>query len=283
MSNVWYCHCCSKKNPEEASHCSVCGRPENYVQPGHHLPLHGRGARVYRPSQISTVCSNIYEADAFDWQVIHVAAFNGNAPVLSDLIARGAKVNALTIHGQSPLFLAAYNNAEECVAVLIAAKAAVNTQTTTEKLTSLHVACRNGSESVVRILMEDGGCDVHVTDVTGRTALHFAAAGGFTQIGSYLISRGAVYNATDLHGWSPRQTAEYFGHIKFAEMIVRARLTVQQSAIRELPTEAWHGSLWNEVVKARTAPRREVEFHHLRRLLNRKDNGSGNNNLLDLS
>ena len=279
MSTVWYCHCCSKKNSEESSHCSVCGRPESYVQAGRHLPLHGRGARVYRPSHIPTVCSNIYEADAFEWQAVHVAAYNGNAPVLSNLIESGANVNALTIHGQSPLFLAAYNNAEDCVSVLIEAKAAVNAQTASEKQTSLHVACRNGSESIVRALVEDGGCDVHLTDVTGRTALHYAAAGGFTQIGAYLIRRGAKHSAMDLHGWSPRQTAEYYGHVKFAEMIVRAGLTVQQSAIRELPAAAWHGSLWDEVVKARTATRRELEFHHLRRLLNRDGHrGDGNRN-----
>lgn len=269
MSRDWYCHCCSKKNAEEASHCIVCGRPESYVLPGHHLPLHGNGASVYRPSHIPIICSNIYEADAFDWQAIHIAAFRGNAPVVNDLIKNGANVNALTIHGQSPLFLATYSDATDCVIVLIEAKASVNTQTLTEKLSALHAACRNGNESIVRILVEDAGCDIHQVDVMSRSALHHAAVGGFAKIGTYLVSRGARYNDTDLHGWSPRQTAEYYGHVKFAEAMVRAGLKVQQSVIRELPPAPWHGTLWNDVVMARTRPARGEEFLRLRRILNK--------------
>lgn len=256
----WYCHCCSAKNSTAFALCRVCGREESYVMSGHFLPVHGAGARVYRPSHISTILPNIFEADAFEWQAIHVASYNGNYPLLKSLIENGADRNALTIHGQSPLYLAVFSNFIDCVHILLDAGASPNISTLTEKLTPLHLACKAGDLEMVKLLVKSDA-DVHAVDNMGRSALHHVAVSGQAAIANVLIQQGISYNDTDVHGWCARQTAEFYGHRKVQEVIVRAGLTVKQSVIKEMPPAEWHGHLWDDFV-ARNKTMREQEAAH---------------------
>ena len=256
MSKVeWFCHCCLARNEEGMKACRVCGRPESYVQLGHHLPLHGEGAGIYRPSHLPTVLENVFEADEFDWQALHAAAYRGNSALVRAILTQELNVDATTVHGHTPLILAVYSQAEECVSLLLGASARTDLATNTEKMTPLLIAASMGSFGIVKALAQNGHADIYHTDILGRSALHHAAIGGFALIGSFLIGVSAKrpqwYLETDFQGWSPRQTAEYYGHYKFQEMIVRTQLNVQQAVIRELPPAEWQDDLWFDLIERR--------------------------------
>lgn len=253
----WFCHCCTAKNAHGTPKCRVCGRLESYVQQGHHLPLHGDGALVYRPSHLSTVLPNVFEADSFDWQSLHVAAYKGNIHLVHSLIQEEADVNARTLQGHSPLFLATYSKFADCVRILLAAGASPNIATYTEKLTPLHIAAGNASFEIAQLLL-DAGADLTALDNMDRNALHHTAIGGSHAIASNLIKRGIDFRSTDVHGWCARQTAEFNGHRNIEELVVRSSLTVKQAVVKELPAAEWHGELWTDFLARKN--RRQTEL-----------------------
>jgi ankyrin repeat protein len=252
----WFCHCCSAKNYVGVNVCRICGRNESYVLPGHHLPLHGSGAQIYRPSHLNQILPNVFESDTNDWQSLHVAAYKGNYELVNALIKNGAEVNAITTHSHTPLFLAVLNNSLECVKALLANGAECGIMTSTERLGPLHIGCSMGNLDIVKYLVEKGCADIKEIDIMSRTPLHHAALGGHATVGSYLIQNGIDYKLMDAHGWCARQLAEYYGHRKFQEIIVRAGLTVKQSVIKDLPPADWQGPLWDEFLGRKEGRRR---------------------------
>ena len=102
QSDVWFCHCCTNKNAVGDVQCSICGRPESYVLDGYALPLHGKGVRNYRPSQVTNILNNIDESDRLHWSSLHSASYYGNVPVLIELIRLNAEVDAVSEQGHTP-------------------------------------------------------------------------------------------------------------------------------------------------------------------------------------
>jgi ankyrin repeat protein len=199
------------------------------------------------------VLPDVYASDASGWQALHVAAHSSNSQLVAALIENGADVNAVTEHGHNPLYLAVLANAEDCAVILVDHGARPDLPTLTEKLTPLHIACRGGNLNVVRYLVDRSPHEcLRLVDNMGRSMLHHAAVGGHALIGTYLISRGANPLETDVHGWSARQTAEYYEHRKFEEAMVRAGLTVTQSVIKDLPPAEWQGPLWSDFLDRKT-------------------------------
>lgn len=55
--------------------------------------------------------------------------------------------------------------------------------------TPLHVAARNGKQQVVNLLLEKQAAKIiNLQDTRGRTALHYAASGGYHRIAAKLLS-----------------------------------------------------------------------------------------------
>lgn len=68
---------------------------------------------------------------------------------------------------------------------------------------SFIVACEGGKRKIAEILLEKQQVDVKYTDERGRTALHYAAYQGYTDIVKQLIEAGADINYEDHHGETP--------------------------------------------------------------------------------
>lgn len=79
------------------------------------------------------------------------------------------------------------------------------------KCTPLLIACANGHEKVVEILLKNGA-SVNARDERLCTALHHAAQRGRSQIIDMLIRSGCDINALDKNNWSPLMSACYWAN-----------------------------------------------------------------------
>jgi len=63
------------------------------------------------------------------------------------------------------------------------------------------------------------GAIVNSKDSEGKTALHYAAAGGYERAVRYLISQGGNVNSEDNDGMTPLQRAKSSGHYDVVERL----------------------------------------------------------------
>jgi len=150
---------------------------------------------------LCTGCSGLLEAD------LRLAACDGDIKKVTNLLKRGANVNATGVLGTSALI-----SVEACtrhddltqsrvqlVELLIANGAAVNHQDD-DGATALMYAARNGDTQAVNALLRNGA-SVNIADNDGETALMKAAASSCTE-GTVraLLSAGADLTARDHKG-----------------------------------------------------------------------------------
>jgi ankyrin repeat protein len=67
----------------------------------------------------------------------------------------------------------------------------------------IHYAASHGERQVVELLIEKMGVPINIRSSHGKTALHFAAMGGWDDVVSYLLSKGADLNMKDYNGDTP--------------------------------------------------------------------------------
>ena len=228
---------------------------------------------------------------------LHLASENGNAEIVKLLLTSGAKPNDENALGETALHLAAKNghvkvlhtirNADwklcsrrngltalhvasncgqiEFVAEMLRCRVPGGIRSERSSvdpksdfgLTPLHLACRNGHEGVVRMLLNSAGVQVdspselnktipvHLAaqgghllvagllisrstdgltqaDGHGRTALHFAAAHGHRDMVGLLIGQGAQMNFQDDRGWTPLHYAAKHGYLEVVRLLVES-------------------------------------------------------------
>jgi len=247
-TNYWYCHCCLQRNHKSLENCKTCGRHESYAEEGYQLPLHGQGGKIFRPSQIIHVLTDVNEVDEVMWTPLHSACVNNNIETVKKLLELHCEINALNDKGQSALHLAVFAGSSDIVKLLLNSSlgANPNVYTKNELDSPLHMACEAGYRSIVHSLI-DAGAEVTIPNSMERTPLHLAALSGRADIGSILLRSGADPHAVDIHGWNCRQLAELRGHRDFQELIVRATMTEKMAVIKEMPPAEWHCQLWDDV------------------------------------
>lgn len=112
------------------------------------------------------------------------------------LIDNGANVNEMN-WDKTLLSLAASNDYEEMVKMLLRNGADINLGTHT----ALHNAANRGCRGIVQVLL-DNGAKIDAVDEFGNTALICAANNGHERIVQTLLDRGADVNVMDGFGWT---------------------------------------------------------------------------------
>jgi ankyrin repeat protein len=127
---------------------------------------------------------------------LHQAAARGDLSAVNQLLASGARVDAVTrIGSHTPLHVAATNGHALVVGRLLEAGADLNARTTTGA-TALHFAAAFGSSETITALL-DRGADPNVREtVWQQTPLMFAAGFGRTAAVKTLLSRDADWRLT---------------------------------------------------------------------------------------
>ena len=178
------------------------------------------------------------EARVIDTALLH-AAQEGDAPAVASLLAEGARVDARTDDGWTPLMVAVINGHAGVVRHLLACGADVNARNG-RGWTALRFAVSMGDTDAVRLLLE-AGADPDARDEDGRTALMQAAEENVLECVRALVEAGADVSLRDGKGETSLAIAARAGYAPAVEILIVASAQgpggVQERASRGVPGE----------------------------------------------
>ncbi|XP_045334888.1 ankyrin repeat domain-containing protein 35 isoform X2 [Leopardus geoffroyi] len=148
----------------------------------------------------------------------HLAASKGLTECLTILLANGADINSKNEDGSTALHLATISCQPQCVKVLLQ-HGANEDAVDAENRSPLHWAASSGCASSV-LLLCDHEAFLNVPDNDGRTPLMIASLGGHAAICSQLLQRGAQVNVTDKDAKSALILACEKGSAEVAELLL---------------------------------------------------------------
>ena len=151
-------------------------------------------------------CSGDVLGEMLNPALLQAALKVKNAQVIQDMIKHKADLNAFSMHGYTPLMMAAMSGCTQSVSSLISAGVDVNL-INKKGQSALWLAASNGHADVVKVLAKSGA-DLNLEDKKdGKTPLMVASELGHLQVISALIKVGADVNKVSPYG----QTALSYG------------------------------------------------------------------------
>lgn len=109
-----------------------------------------------------------------------------------------ALLNHTNINDETALHIAVRNRSEAIVKLLLDNRIEKDTKNIAGS-TALHIATKNGDVAIVKMLV-DAKCDINAVDENGATALVLAAKRGDKNLVEYFIEKGADVQKTDFYG-----------------------------------------------------------------------------------
>ncbi|CAH2277951.1 phosphatase 1 regulatory subunit 12A isoform X1 [Pelobates cultripes] len=156
--------------------------------------------------------ASINQPDNEGWIPLHAASSCGYLDIAEYLISRGANVGAVNSEGDTPLDIAEEEPMQELL------KNEINRQ-------GIDVEAARKEEE--RIMLRDARQWLNsgnINDVrhskSGGTALHVAAAKGYTEVLKLLIQAGYDVNIKDFDGWTPLHAAAHWGKEEACRILV---------------------------------------------------------------
>lgn len=149
-----------------------------------------------------------------------------NAALAADALA----LDAIDAHKRTPLHLAAYAGALECVELLCAQGARVAAEAV-DGVTAFHFACMKGNTAVAKALVERGANAKGMT-YKSENALHLAAPTGDLSLIAFLIRKKVNPCAVSKKGRSVLQCLKDDASAEVREAIEKAVRDVEESARR---------------------------------------------------
>ncbi|KAG9452847.1 hypothetical protein H6P81_005751 [Aristolochia fimbriata] len=137
---------------------------------------------------------------------IHTAARNGDLQTVQTIsLSNPLSVNLRDKHSRTPLHLAAWAGQAEVVSFLCKNKADVGAAAM-DDMGAIHFASQKGHVEVVRILVQSG-VSVKASNRKGFTPLHYAVQGSHLELTKYLVRKGAHLSAKTKTGKTPLDLA----------------------------------------------------------------------------
>lgn len=196
-------------------------------KPGVSTPLHAAAKSGDLTAVRALLANSETEVDARDERGLTPLehACSVKIEVVQALLDAHANVNARSVNGTTPLYIAARFGNTEIARLLLARGANVNARG--EGGTALHMAVYRSPLDLVELLLKSGA-DVRLTDATGATALHVAATFDAHEAARLLLAAHASVNAVDrekntpLHATLSFADATTAGSTKVAELLIKA-------------------------------------------------------------
>ncbi|XP_077121483.1 protein phosphatase 1 regulatory subunit 12A isoform X3 [Ranitomeya variabilis] len=156
--------------------------------------------------------ASINQPDNEGWIPLHAASSCGYLDIAEYLISQGANVGAVNSEGDTPLDIAEEEAMEELL------QNEVNRQ-------GIDVEAARKEEE--RIMLRDARQWLNSGQIndtrhtkSGGTALHVAAAKGYTEVLKLLIQAGYDINVKDYDGWTPLHAAAHWGKEEASRILV---------------------------------------------------------------
>ncbi|XP_043564701.1 protein phosphatase 1 regulatory subunit 12A isoform X3 [Chiloscyllium plagiosum] len=158
--------------------------------------------------------ANINQPDNEGWIPLHAAASCGYADIAEYLISHGANVAAVNSEGETPLDIAEEEAMEELLQ---------------EEISRQGVDIEAARKEEERIMLRDarqwlnsGQISDNRHPKSGGTALHVAAAKGYSEVLKLLIQAGYDVNIKDYDGWTPLHAAAHWGKEETCRILVES-------------------------------------------------------------
>ncbi|KAL4660221.1 protein phosphatase 1 regulatory subunit 12A isoform X6 [Arapaima gigas] len=156
----------------------------------------------------------VNQPDNEGWIPLHAAASCGYLDIAEYLISQGANVGMVNSEGETPLDIAEEEAMEELL------QNEINRQ-------GVDIEAARKEEE--RIMLRDARQWLnsgHIADMrhtkSGGTALHVAAAKGYTEVLKLLIQAGYDVNVKDYDGWTPFHAAAHWGKEEACRILVES-------------------------------------------------------------
>ncbi|KAK3019949.1 hypothetical protein RJ639_002996 [Escallonia herrerae] len=195
-------------------------------------------------------------------QDLHTAARSGDLnAVLSMCSSNPLTVNSRDKHSRTPLHLAAWSGQAQVVSYLCKNKADVGAAAM-DDMGAIHFAAQKGHLEVVRILLSSGA-SVKASTRKGMTALHYAVQGSHLELVKYLVKKGANLSAKTKAGKTPLDLAsseEIRSALVEREMVSsKGDLNGEKKAEEGQPMSSSQENVENSVDEASAARHEEAE------------------------
>ncbi|KAG5013672.1 hypothetical protein AAZX31_09G195500 [Glycine max] len=137
---------------------------------------------------------------------LHMAARSGDLIAVNSILASNPlAVNSRDKHSRTPLHLAAFSGQAEVVTYLSKHKADVGASAM-DDMAAIHFASQKGHLEVVRALLS-AGASLKAATRKGMTSLHYAVQGSHMELVKYLAKKGASLGAKTKAGKTPLDLA----------------------------------------------------------------------------
>ena len=147
---------------------------------------------------------------------LHIAAWEGNIPLMTLYLERGADVNLLNRHKETPLALAAWRGQKKAMDFLIEKGADINVAP--YSWSPLHYAVFSGQTAIVDSLL-DQGADVNALSSNGSSPLMMAVYEGRADMIEKLMQNGASVAVQNDRGESAVDWAMRRDRVDLARLI----------------------------------------------------------------
>ncbi|CAI5774483.1 ankyrin-3 isoform X9 [Podarcis lilfordi] len=149
---------------------------------------------------------------------LHCGARSGHEQVVRMLLDRGAPILSKTKNGLSPLHMATQGDHLNCVQLLIEHNVPVD-DVTNDYLTALHVAAHCGHYKVAKVLL-DKKANPNAKALNGFTPLHIACKKNRIKVMELLLKHGASIQAVTESGLTPIHVAAFMGHVNIVSQLM---------------------------------------------------------------
>ncbi|XP_021376771.1 uncharacterized protein LOC110465343 [Mizuhopecten yessoensis] len=167
----------------------------------------------------------IQKSDTSSWTAIHSAAAGGSMNVFTTLIGIGLPPRAKTSGGSTVLHIAAYNGRFNLVEFIINHMQDIIHPVDESGKSGLHYAAAGGNVKVFNELVHAGLSPQAITK-DGSTVLHIAAANKRAELVQYIIENNPIIlPQEDLSGWNALHAAAAVGGIEVISLLVEAGMS----------------------------------------------------------